>query len=152
MTGMRIPRAARLHTPVGASIVRSERMSPSFAKYHLDDGRILHRFTREEPNAAPHDHPWSFETVILAGGYVEEVFRIEPDGGWSSALVRRLPGTRHRIAADHIHRIVQLPSGECWTLVTAGRSEREVRFWRFGGDIRSRAWHQRHYVRYRLKA
>jgi hypothetical protein len=36
----------------------------------------------EEPQAAPHDHPWSFDTKILDGGYVEEVFHLDPGGGW----------------------------------------------------------------------
>ena len=143
-----IPRAARAHVPAGAAIVRVERMSRAFTKYHLDDGRALHRFRAEEPDADPHDHPWSFRTEILAGGYVEEVFRIAPDGGWHSECVRRDPGTVHDVAADHIHRIVALPRRECWTLIAWGPHERETRFWRFGAPILSRAWHERQWTRY----
>lgn len=118
-------------------------MSPAFKKYHLSDGRVLHHFTREEPHADPHDHPWSFETEILDSGYVEEVFHVFPDGGWRSELVDRAPWTVHHIGAEHIHRIVGLPRGEGWTLVRAGPHERVTRFWRFGDGVQSRAWNGR---------
>ena len=143
MTIIRIPREARDRTPAGASIVRIERMSRAFTKYHLDDGRALHRFRLAEPQADPHDHPWGFETAIVDGGYVEQVFQVAPDGSWRSDLVPRRPGTVHQVWAAHIHRIVDLPTGECWTVVRAGPNERETRFWRFGDDVRSRAWHER---------
>ncbi|TVV75361.1 hypothetical protein [Sphingomonas solaris] len=148
----RIPRIARDHAPPGTTIVRVERMSPAFVKYHLDDGRALHRFTRPEPFAHPHDHPWPFETEIIAGGYVEEVFSIRPDGGWHSALVERAPGTVHRIAATHIHRIVALPIEECWTVVRAGAHERTTRFWRFGEIVQRRAWNARRWSVHRPPA
>lgn len=142
---LRIPRVARDHAPHGSAIVHVERMSPAFVKYHLDDGRALHRFTRPEPLADPHDHPWPFETEILAGGYIEEVFTFRPGGGWQSLLVERTPGSRHRIAAGHIHRIVALPAGESWTVVRAGPHERKTCFWRFGEVVQRRAWNARHW-------
>ena len=148
MTVPRIPRAAIARVPAGTTIVRAERMSPAFTKYHLADGRALHRFSREEPHAHPHDHPWPFETTILDGGYAEEVFRAAEDGNWHSEIVHRDPGTSHWVAAEHIHRIVALPHGECWTLVRAGAHERETRFWRFGDGVWSRAWHQRRWQRH----
>lgn len=148
----RIPSAARTHVPPGVAIVGVERLSPAFVKYHLDDGRALHRFTRPEPFAAPHDHPWSFETRIVAGGYVDEVFTVRPDGGWDSRLVERLPGTVHQVAATHIHRIVALPAGDCWTLVRAGPHERTTLFWRFGEGVQRRAWNARRWSAYRPTA
>ena len=146
MTALRIPRAAREHAPAGTTIMRVERMSPAFVKYHLDDGRVLHRFTREEPHVDPHDHPWSFETEILAGGYVEEVFNHDAKG-WRSELVHRHPGETYQVAAEHIHRIVELPTGDCWTLVRAGPHVRETRFFRFGERVQSRPWHSRRWER-----
>ena len=148
----RIPQVARDHAPPGSAIVRVERMSPAFVKYHLDDGRALHRFTRPEPFANPHDHPWSFDTHIVAGGYVEEVFTFRPDGGWQSELIERLPGTTHHITADHIHRIVALPAEESWTLVRAGPNERMTHFWRFGDSVHHRAWNRRRWVIHRPPA
>ncbi|WP_380784783.1 hypothetical protein [Sphingomonas sp. R86521] len=144
-TNMRIPRAAAERVPIGARIVNIEHMSRAFVKYHLDDGRALHRFTREEPHADPHDHPFGFETTILDGGYVEEVFTFD-EHGWRGTLVHRLPGQTYWVDAVHIHRIVELPQRECWTLVRAGHHERETRFWRFGNQVKSRAWHARKWI------
>ncbi len=93
-------------------------------------------------------YPWSFETEILDGGYVEEVFNLDPGGGWRSELVHRLPGETYHVDAAHIHRIVELPTGECWTLVRAGPHTRETRFWRFRDIIQSRAWHERRWTRF----
>ena len=143
MTIPKLPRIAAVYAPSNTTILRVERMSRAFTKYHLDDGRALHRFRVGEPHADPHDHPWSFETEILAGGYVEEVFHLLPGGGWRSELVHRNPGTVHQVPAEHIHHIVELPQRECWTLVRAGAHVRGTRFWRFGNDVRSRAWNKR---------
>jgi len=143
---LRLPRAAVARVPEGTRIVGIERMSRAFTKYHLNDGRALHRFKHPEPHATPHDHPWSFETEILDGGYVDEVFHLNSDGSWHSEHRHRVPGETYRVDANHIHRIVALPGGECWTLVRAGRPERETRFWRFGDTVRSRAWHSRKWV------
>ncbi|MEG3088934.1 hypothetical protein [Sphingomonas sp. PB4P5] len=82
-----------------------------------------------------HDHTWSFETEILASGYVEEVFQLAPDGSWRSELVHRNPGTVHQVTAEHIHRIVELPKRECWAGIRAGPNQRETRFWRFGDEV-----------------
>lgn len=124
-------------------------MSPAFIKYHLDDGRALHRFVRPEPHADPHDHPWSFDTTILSGGYVEEVFTFRPDGGWQSALVERLPGSCHWIEASHIHRIVALPHEESWTIIRAGPRERRTLFWRFSETVQCRESNVRRWSNYR---
>jgi hypothetical protein len=144
----RIPRIALAHVPPGAAITRVERMSRAFVKYHLDDGQILHRFTREEPHADPHDHPFAFTTMILTGGYVEEVFHPEPGGRWRAELVHRRPGTMHRIPAAHIHRIVGLPGRECWTLTRYHAWERHTHFWRFGEEVHRRHWRSRRWVRH----
>ena len=144
----RIPRIAHDLAPAGTSVVRAGRMSRAFVKYHLDDHRVLHRFTRSEPHAHPHDHPWPFETTIVAGGYIEEVFELYTDGSWHSKLVSRPTGTVHLIEASHIHRLVALPEGECWTLVRAGQQERQVRFWRFGDVVRFCPWNARRWSVY----
>ena len=81
---LRIPRAVLEHVPAGATITRVERMSPAFAKYHLDDGSILHRFTRGEPHADPHDHPFGHR----AEGTGRELRR----GGLQLRLVRSPAG------------------------------------------------------------
>ena len=142
----RLPRAARDHLPSGAAVTRVERMSRAFVKYHLDDGTVLHRFTRPEPWSDPHDHPFAIEVEVLTGGYVEEVFRHDA-GGWRAELVHRHPGEAHRLDADHIHRIVDLPTGECWTRARYSPPERVTHFWRFGEDVRRRRWNSRRWER-----
>jgi hypothetical protein len=125
-----------------------ERMNDAFTKYHLNrEGEapwpfrpVLHHFTQPD-YGDPHDHPWSFTSFVMSGGYVEEVFSIT-NGVWRSEIVHRLPGTSHHVLATHIHRIIDLPEGECWTMVLGGPHERETRFWRFGEHIESRAWHE----------
>ena len=138
-------KAALPYVPCGTSITDVERMSRAFTKFHLSDGRALHRFSAAESHMDPHCHPWSFTSDVLAGGYVEEVFNFDASG-WRSALINRAPGTTHHVPAAHIHRIVELPMGVCWTLVKAGPAEREVRFWRFSDRIVSRAWHSRSWI------
>lgn len=129
------------HVPAGTHVTSVEVMSPAFTKYHLSDGRALHHFTAGEPDAEPHDHPWNFETTILEGGYLEEVFVTFGDLGWRIYLMGRYPGDTINLPAEHIHRIVSLPTGECWTIVRAGPATRQVRFWRFPMP-ESRAWNE----------
>ena len=75
-----------------------------------------------------HDHPWSYFTCILAGGYWETVGKLATDGGNDTIAkiesVRhwRRPGFMQRVPSDHTHRLelekdeitnLELP---CWTL------------------------------------
>jgi hypothetical protein len=109
-----------------------EPMSPVFDKWHLDGApfpAVLHRFS-EPDMGPPHDHPWSFRSIVLHGGYVEQVFQL--DG--TSELVRHEVGDSFHIPAGHIHRIVELPAGECWTLILPGQHERKSGFYDFRPD------------------
>jgi hypothetical protein len=123
--------------------IRHERMSNEFEKFHLGDGRVLHHFT-DVDRGGPHDHPWSFTSHVLSGGYVERVYTHNSEG-WTSEEIHRRPGDTFSIAAEHIHEIVHLPEGQCWTIVSAGPNERETRFWQFGEQVKSRPWHQDHF-------
>ena len=132
-------------------IVRAERMSPAFIKYHLNDGSALHRFVRPEPYADPHDHPWSFETEILDGGYVDEVFHLNSDGSWHSEHRHRVPGETYRVDANHIHRIVDLPAGECTTIILPGSHQQTSGFYQFREDgAYHRYWDQADFQRMAL--
>jgi hypothetical protein len=91
----------------------------------------LHHILRPDADRALHDHPWSFVSVILRGGYTEQV----PLWGGSLAaarsgmtrMARRWPGKAHRVRAEGLHRIAQL-HGDCWTLVFCGPRRREWGF------------------------
>lgn len=119
--------------------IREEAMGPHFTKYHLDNlppYAVLHRFTAPD-FGDPHDHPFAADSLIISGGYVEEVYGL--DGGMT--IERRQPGDVVHIDAGKIHRIVSLPEGECLTLFIPGPHERKSGFYRFQTDgIYHRFW------------
>ena len=129
---------------------RYERIADHFEKWYVEGlpyPCAFHHFTGPD-HGDPHDHPFGLTSHVLSGGYVEEVFY--PNGApgmrGRSELVTRAPGTVHTVAATHIHRIVSLPAGECWTFVIPGPLERETRFWRFDETgAMSRPWHHAEY-------
>lgn len=103
-------------TPAPPEIVRAEHLRPGFSKFFIpESGRPFHYFT--EPDVGPaHNHSFGMVSHVLAGGYVEEIYTIAPDGTWRVETVARRPGTSHYIAAGTIHRILSLPLGHCFTL------------------------------------
>lgn len=123
--------------------IREERMSDAFVKFYLEGPwpfhPVMHRF--DAPDFGdPHDHPWAFKSFILHGGYVEEVFDLET--GKVERFHRR-PGDAIFNEAGHVHRIVELPEGECWTLILPHGWEREPGFYQFRADgVYHRLWHQ----------
>lgn len=109
--------------------VREERMGGHFVKYHLDDlppYAVLHRFTAPD-HGDPHDHPFSADSLIISGGYIEEVYSL--DG--TMTVEHRKPGETVHVAADKIHRIIELPEGDCLTLFVPGPHERKSGFYRW---------------------
>lgn len=79
----------------------------------------LHEILRSDEDHCLHDHPWSFMTLILAGGYWE-VMR--------HATVWRDPGMLLYRPAKFAHRLM-IPIGGCaWSLVVVGPKVREWGF------------------------
>jgi hypothetical protein len=122
--------------------VKVEVMGDHFRKLHLQPGAgkhvTLHHFTGPD-EGDPHDHPYSFTTLVLSGGYVEEVWTPKYGDGyrggpsWHKALHFRAPGESHTVRSTDVHRIVSLPAGECVTAVVwhdRAEERREVRYWR----------------------
>lgn len=123
--------------------IREEAMGPHMMKFHVEGlpfGAVFHRFTAPD-SGDPHDHPWSFRSVILSGNYVEEVFSL--DGECVNTIVRKT-GDGHHVPADRIHRIIALPEGECWTLIIPEPGPpRTSGFYRWeGGRMLHRFWHE----------
>ncbi len=122
-------------------------MNDGFVKYHLgelapDFTPVLHKFT-EPDTGYPHDHPWAFHTHILRGGYIEQIYYVRSDGTWTSEIIKRFPGTSHWVNATHIHRVIELVTPECWTVIDPHPTnvQRKSRFWNFDNKIAtSRAW------------
>jgi hypothetical protein len=109
-------------------IDRDEKMYEGFCKYYLENGQVLHHFTQPD-TGYPHDHPFDFDTLILEGGYVEEVFIMLNNGTLYSEEITRRAGESHTVHNFTIHRINQLLGRECWTLITAGEKVREPGFY-----------------------
>lgn len=82
-------------------------------------GVYLHVIRRPDWARCEHDHPWSFLTIILRGGYEEET------GGRS--FVRR-PGYVGYRPRGFEHRITRLLRGPAITLVFRGRNHEEWGF------------------------
>ena len=117
---------------------RPEIMSPAFCKWHLGQIRpgfwpVLHHFTAPDAGA-PHDHPRGFLSHVLAGGYAERIYHRQ-GADWATTDVFRAPGTAHYVAAAHIHRVLALPAGACWTLVLAGPVEQAWRHYDVGNAL-----------------
>lgn len=119
-----------------------EAMGPHFDKWHINGlpfPLVLHRFTAPD-HGDPHDHPWGFRSVIERGSYVEEEF----DRFTGRAVViKRCQGDSFFVPMMRIHRIVDLPQGECWTTIRpdVGGPTQKSGFWRFeDGKVWHRHW------------
>lgn len=119
-----------------------------FTRYDLFKCRwfsvYLHRFYRSDTDRCFHDHPWPYITIILRGGYWEEI-----PAGWYNAEIPGLaeggpvawrpsgrmriwrpPGYIGRHPANWAHRIVLDSSRpRPWSLVFVGRKRRAWGFW-----------------------
>lgn len=110
--------------------IQQEIMGPHMTKIHVPGLGVIHHFT-DRDLGPHHSHPWPFRSTVLKGGYVEEV--LHPDG--RTETVERKPGTMFEIAPDHIHRIIALPTGECWTCIDVlGPKVQEPGFYEWRGD------------------
>ena len=87
-------------------------------------GKVLwHRFMPNASDEAHHDHPRSFVTLVLRGGYDD----VQPDGTTDHVYA---PAIRYR-PATHAHITKVSPKGAT-TLVVMGPLRREWGFWRDG--------------------
>lgn len=127
--------------PTPAEAVHVEILGPHFLKVHGPDGP-LHLFSQPDTGPA-HDHPFSFTSHIVAGGYEEEEYQPQPDGSVRVVVHQRRPGTSHRVLASTVHRITHLPAGFCLTKIEPGEKEQEPGFFRFDeAGIFHRFWYE----------
>jgi hypothetical protein len=93
-------------------------------------GIYLHHIHRPDREPDPHDHPWWFASLVLAGWYEETVWADKRDGGkW---IRRERPrGSARRISRRSAHRITGT-CGPLWTLVLTGPKRSGWGFWRDG--------------------
>ena len=89
---------------------------------------FLHKFLRSDPDDV-HDHPWSYFTLILKGGYYEWLPQFNSVGEKIGELqVWRGPGHFGICGATSYHRIELDPSVTCWTLFVPGPQTRDWGF------------------------
>ena len=71
---------------------------------------FIHKFLKSDPDDL-HDHPWSYFTFILKGGYYEWV-----PGNNCEVRLWRGPGHFRMCKAESLHRIELKPGVTCWTV------------------------------------
>ena len=90
---------------------------------------FIHKFLKGDPDE-PHDHPWSYFTLILWGGYYEYVPYFNESGKLVNELKRwRGPGHFRFCQPESYHRIELKPGVTAWTMFIPGRQQRNWGFW-----------------------
>jgi hypothetical protein len=110
-------------------------------------GVYLHRLDVPDPGVDLHDHPWTFASVILRGGYDEEVCDTD-DAEDCARWAERWPGTCtrgftrswtarsvHRLLLTECHRITRLHRSPTWTLIITGPRRRSWGFYQPEGFV-----------------
>jgi hypothetical protein len=89
---------------------------------------FLHKFLKSDPDDV-HDHPWSYATLILKGGYYEWIPQFNQAGQKCGEIGHwRGPGHFRRSSAASYHRIELDPNITAWTLFMPGPQKREWGF------------------------
>lgn len=104
---------------------------------------MLHYFLPTQRDRDHHDHPRSFVTLVLRGGYDD----IQPNGHVDRV---RAPTIRFR-QATHAHITVAGPRG-AWTLVVMGPLRRDWGFIRDGRWWPWRRYEERYGLNFRCEA
>ena len=89
---------------------------------------FLHRFHKSDDEVF-HDHPWSYATLILKGGYWEHTPVFNTEGKQiAETCAWRMPGHFRFSPAHSFHRIELDPEVDCWTLFCPGPQKRDWGF------------------------
>lgn len=89
---------------------------------------FLHHFHKSDEEVL-HDHPWSYFTIILKGGYWEWIPQFNSKGEKIGEVRKwRGPGHFRVSSATSYHRIELMPDVECWTLFMPGPKQRDWGF------------------------
>jgi hypothetical protein len=97
-------------------------------RQHKGFNVYLHKFLKGDPDDV-HDHPWSYATFILAGGYYEWIPQFNPDGTKSCEIRKwRGPGHFRICRPESYHRVELKPGVTAWTLFMPGPHKRQWGF------------------------
>ena len=95
-------------------------------------GILLHKIDGPDPDQDPHDHPWNFISIVLRGGYTEQLTALIP-----LSSTKRIRATTfqswnwlsvHKMPLGKYHKIVTLHKKPTWTLILTGPRKREWGF------------------------
>ena len=110
-----------MRNPLSPQVIRNCDGDPYLIRWRLIWTRrfslYLHHILRSDEDRSHHDHPWSFTTLILAGGYREHTPRSVTFHGPGELLHRPAPWL-HRLELDR----------PAWTLVFVGPRKRRWGF------------------------
>lgn len=96
-------------------------------------GIYLHHIHRPDRDPDPHDHPWAFASIVLAGAYQEQVWADKRDLAHSVWRIRRRwSAASTGQGAAHIIKTI---SGPLWTLVLTGPRRGDWGFWTPAGFV-----------------
>ena len=89
---------------------------------------FLHKFLKGDPDDV-HDHPWTYATLILKGGYWEWIPQFNSNGIKTCEIGKwRGPGHFRISRSTSFHRIEIDPTVSTWTLFMPGPLVREWGF------------------------
>jgi hypothetical protein len=115
----------------GSGVVYLHRLrivqTPWFAVY-------LHDLNLPDSDRDPHDHPWSFWSVVLRGGYSEHWFPYPNTGFLHYEEQTWKRWSLHRMGTEHAHSITTVEP-RTKTLVFAGRRRRTWGFFTEDGWV-----------------
>ena len=86
---------------------------------------FLHKFLKGDDDEI-HDHPWSYFTIILWGGYYETVM----DNQGNTETYWRHAGFFQKVDNTHKHMITLKQNTPCWTLFIPFRKNHLWGFWK----------------------
>lgn len=106
-------------------------------------GIYIHWIYLPDDDRHPHDHPWNFTSVILKGGYIEQVVT---DGGFDHLPLRTNRGTirwlqewrrfsYHKMPMWKAHQIKELLRVPTVSLILVGPRVRSWGFWTETGFV-----------------
>lgn len=100
---------------------------------------FIHHIFRSDEDRDPHDHPWSFFTIMLKGSYREFFYEQHGHDAWTTkvTILKRFRFLFRK--ATDTHRLF-LENGPVWTLVIAGKTIRPWGFWSYGGWVHWREY------------
>ena len=97
-------------------------------------GIYLHDIHKDDGDRAPHNHPWSFISIVLRGHYVERLYPDPLNKPTDYRLQRHDRLSAHTMGRASAHRIVEASAG-LKTLIITGRRQASWGFFVDGAHV-----------------